>query len=99
MIWKLAEAGINTARLNMSQGDHASHQMINDLVEYNAQAKDNVIAIMLDTKGPEVDWKSMDLCYLEEKNYYNLQSMLFHHPTELRAHEIPKNFRIKRVKS
>ncbi|XP_038982455.1 pyruvate kinase isozyme G, chloroplastic isoform X2 [Phoenix dactylifera] len=55
MIWKLAEAGMNVARLNMSHGDHKSHQKIIDLVkEYNAQSKGNVIAIMLDTKGPEV---------------------------------------------
>lgn len=55
MIWKLAEAGMNIARLNMSHGDHASHQKVIDLVkEYNDQAKYNVIAIMLDTKGPEV---------------------------------------------
>jgi hypothetical protein len=51
MIWKLAEAGMNVARLNMSHGDHASHQKVIDLVkEYNGQSKDNVIAIMLDTK-------------------------------------------------
>lgn len=51
MIWKLAEAGMNVARLNMSHGDHESHQKIIDLVkEYNAQCKDNIIAIMLDTK-------------------------------------------------
>lgn len=55
MIWKLAEAGMNVARMNMSHGDHSSHQKVIDLVkEYNAQHKDNVIAIMLDTKGPEV---------------------------------------------
>ncbi|KAL6008505.1 hypothetical protein ACLOJK_034017 [Asimina triloba] len=55
MIWKLAEAGMNVARLNMSHGDHSSHQKTIDLVkEYNAQSVDNVIAIMLDTKGPEV---------------------------------------------
>ncbi|KAH7651528.1 Pyruvate kinase protein [Dioscorea alata] len=55
MIWKLAEAGMNVARMNMSHGDHASHQKVIDLVkEYNAQSKDNAIAIMLDTKGPEV---------------------------------------------
>ncbi|XP_044468712.1 plastidial pyruvate kinase 2 isoform X2 [Mangifera indica] len=55
MIWKLAEAGMNVARLNMSHGDHASHQEVIDLVkEYNAQSKDNAISIMLDTKGPEV---------------------------------------------
>ncbi|KAJ0098813.1 hypothetical protein Patl1_20275 [Pistacia atlantica] len=52
MIWKLAEAGMNVARMNMSHGDHASHQRVIDLVkEYNAQSKDNVISIMLDTKA------------------------------------------------
>jgi pyruvate kinase len=52
MIWKLAEAGMNVARLNMSHGDHKSHKKVIDLVkEYNAQDKEgNVIAIMLDTK-------------------------------------------------
>lgn len=51
MIWKLAETGMNVARLNMSHGDHSSHQKTIDLVkEYNAQFKDKVIAIMLDTK-------------------------------------------------
>ena len=51
MIWKLAETGMNVARLNMSHGDHFSHQKTIDLVkEYNAQFKDKVIAIMLDTK-------------------------------------------------
>ncbi|CAD5171437.1 unnamed protein product, partial [Musa acuminata subsp. malaccensis] len=51
LIWKLAEAGMNVASLNMSHGDRESHQRIIDLVkEYNAQSKDNVIAIMLDTK-------------------------------------------------
>ncbi|KAL5550943.1 hypothetical protein UlMin_001119 [Ulmus minor] len=55
MIWKLAEAGMNVARLNMSHGDHSSHQKTIDLVkEYNSQFEDKVVAIMLDTKGPEV---------------------------------------------
>ncbi|XP_027082719.2 pyruvate kinase isozyme G, chloroplastic [Coffea arabica] len=55
MIWKLAETGMNVARLNMSHGDHASHQKTIDLVkEYNAQFDSKVISIMLDTKGPEV---------------------------------------------
>lgn len=29
MIWKLAEGGMNVARLNMSHGDHASHKKVN----------------------------------------------------------------------
>jgi hypothetical protein len=51
MIWKLADAGMNVARLNMSHGDHNSHKKVIDLVkEYNEQSAENVIAIMLDTK-------------------------------------------------
>ena len=51
MIWKLAEEGMDVARLNMSHGDHSSHKKTIDLVkEYNAQCDDKVIAIMLDTK-------------------------------------------------
>ena len=46
--------GMNVARLNMSHGDHRSHKAVVDLVrEYNALGRGNV-AIMLDTKGPEV---------------------------------------------
>ena len=41
-------------RLNMSHGDHKSHKAVVDLVkEYNKLNRHNV-AIMLDTKGPEV---------------------------------------------
>lgn len=51
MIWKLAEAGMNVARLNMSHGDHSSHQKVIDLVkEYNAKSPENAVAIMVDTK-------------------------------------------------
>lgn len=51
MIWKLAQAGMNVARLNMSHGDHASHQRtIHFVNEYNSHFQDKVIAIMLDTK-------------------------------------------------
>jgi len=64
MIWKLAEAGMNVARMNMSHGDHASHQKVIDLVkEYNAQSKDNVIAIMLDTKVCTYIYASS--CYID----------------------------------
>ncbi|CAI9289658.1 unnamed protein product [Lactuca saligna] len=49
------KTGMNMARLNMSHGDHASHQNAIDIIkEYNAQFNEKVIAIMLDTKGPEV---------------------------------------------
>ena len=59
MIWKLAEEGMDVARLNMSHGDHASHQKTIDLVkEYNSHFDDKVIAIMLDTKVHVELWLS-----------------------------------------
>lgn len=52
--YALADAGINVVRLNMSHGDHTSHSHVVDLVrEYNTEKSGN-LAIMLDTKGPEV---------------------------------------------
>ena len=46
--------GMSVVRLNMSHGDHKSHKAVVDLVrEYNALDRGN-LAIMLDTKGPEV---------------------------------------------
>lgn len=53
-LWRLADEGMNVARMNMSHGDHASHKAVIDLIkEYNKLNK-NSIAVMLDTKGPEV---------------------------------------------
>lgn len=53
-LFGLADQGMNVARLNMSHGDHKSHKAVVDLVkEYNKLNRNNV-AIMLDTKGPEV---------------------------------------------
>jgi pyruvate kinase len=53
-LFQLADAGMNVARLNMSHGDHASHKRVVDLVkEYNTLGR-GCVAIMLDTKGPEV---------------------------------------------
>ena len=50
----LRAQGMSVVRLNMSHGDHKSHKAVVDLVrEYNALDRGN-LAIMLDTKGPEV---------------------------------------------
>jgi len=58
IFFKLAETGINVVRLNMSHGDHASHMEVVKLVrEYNdcdTKRGGTNLAIMLDTKGPEV---------------------------------------------
>ncbi len=51
---KLIEAGMNVARLNFSHGTHAEHlEAINNLKEARKRLK-KPLAIMLDTKGPEI---------------------------------------------
>lgn len=53
-ISKLIEAGMNVARLNFSHGAYAEHlTMINYIKEARAYLK-KPVAIMLDTKGPEI---------------------------------------------
>ncbi len=54
MLEKLAEAGMNVARLNMSHGDHSTHaEVIKRLQRLNSQLI-NPVAILLDTQGPEI---------------------------------------------
>ena len=54
MLEKLANAGMNVARLNMSHGDHSSHaNIIQSIHQLNTKLK-HPIAILLDTQGPEI---------------------------------------------
>lgn len=54
MLTKLVKAGMNVMRLNFSHGSHKEHEAkIKRLVEINRELKTNV-AILLDTKGPEI---------------------------------------------
>lgn len=53
-IEQLADAGMNVARLNMSHGDYDWHgDVIQSVKSINEKAQHS-IAIMLDTKGPEI---------------------------------------------
>ena len=55
MLVKMIDAGMNVARLNFSHGDHKSHeQSVKNLKEALKQRPDKTVAIMLDTKGPEI---------------------------------------------
>lgn len=54
MLEKLADAGMNVARLNMSHGTHDSHaEVIKRIQSLNTKLK-YPVAILLDTQGPEI---------------------------------------------
>jgi len=54
MLQKMAGAGMNVARLNMSHGDHEWHaQVIQRIKSLNKKIR-TPIAILLDTQGPEI---------------------------------------------
>jgi pyruvate kinase len=51
----LIDAGMNTARLNFSHGDHAAHgSTLARVREAAAKRPEKNVAILLDTKGPEI---------------------------------------------
>mmetsp|Transcript_24764 Transcript_24764/g.36983 ORF Transcript_24764/g.36983 Transcript_24764/m.36983 type:complete len:189 (+) Transcript_24764:110-676(+) len=51
---KLIDAGMSVARFNFSHGDHAGHQACLDRLRTAAKNKGSHVAVMLDTKGPEI---------------------------------------------
>lgn len=53
-ILELIHAGMNVARLNFSHGDHAQHKKTIDLLKKAREETKKPLAIMLDTKGPEI---------------------------------------------
>ncbi len=54
VITSMIEEGMNVARLNFSHGDHEEHLSRIKLVKEARQEMNVPIAIMLDTKGPEI---------------------------------------------
>jgi pyruvate kinase len=55
MLVQMIDAGMNIARFNFSHGDHVSHGACLDrLRAAMAQRPDHYVAVMLDTKGPEI---------------------------------------------
>ena len=54
MIEKMAEKGVNVIRFNFSHEVHAKHKEIIDRVKEVNERCDTNLAIMLDTKGPEI---------------------------------------------
>ena len=54
MLGKLMDAGMNICRLNFSHGDYEEHGNRIKNIREMADLKGNNVAILLDTKGPEV---------------------------------------------
>lgn len=59
MLEKLMKAGMNVARLNFSHGDHAEHKTRIDSIRKVSKKLGKTVAILLDTKGPEIRTHSM----------------------------------------
>ncbi len=53
-VGKMLDAGMNVARLNFSHGTHESHRKYIDMIKEIRQQRGCTLAIMLDTKGPEI---------------------------------------------
>lgn len=59
MLEELIKAGMNVARLNFSHGDHAEHKARIDRIREVSQRLGKTVAILLDTKGPEIRTHNM----------------------------------------
>eukprot|EP01066_Platyproteum_vivax_P003750 Platyproteum_vivax@DN1471_c0_g1_i1.p1 len=52
---EMIDAGMNVARLNFSHGDHESHgRTVKNLIEASKKRMGSAVAVLLDTKGPEI---------------------------------------------
>ena len=54
IIEKMIKAGMNVARFNFSHGSHEEHKQRIDMVRAASQKLGIPVALLLDTKGPEI---------------------------------------------
>ncbi|MDF2503652.1 pyruvate kinase [Clostridium sp.] len=60
VVSKLIEAGMSASRHNFSHGDHAEHKIRMDMIKALREKYNKPIAIILDTKGPEIRTHNFD---------------------------------------
>ena len=59
-IEKMINAGMDVARFNMSHGTHESHKKLIENVKIARNMSHSAVAIMIDTKGPEIRIKQFE---------------------------------------
>lgn len=60
VLMDLVKAGLNVARLNFSHGSHEEHEVRINTIKKVRQELNRPIAIMLDTKGPEIRTRNFE---------------------------------------
>lgn len=73
-IKKLIKAGMNVARINMSHGNYEEHTARINLVKQAREEMNVPVAILIDTKGPEIRIKTFEtgVATLSEGDYFTL---------------------------
>src|ERR1700691_3989606 len=59
-ILELIDAGMNVARINFSHGTHEEHKKVIENLKKAREAKKMPLAIMVDTKAPEIRLGNME---------------------------------------
>lgn len=69
ILTNLIKSGLNVARQNFSHGNHQEHKQRMEIVKEVSAKLDNPVAIMLDTKGPEIRTKDFEEGKVDLKEY------------------------------